>query len=95
MKNELGLKLIKKFSLDTKLLRFSRQQKLAKELSALHGGLENEKMLYKKHIAGKIENILYALLAMLILLFILWINPKENIRAVFKQYIGNIHHSLP
>lgn len=79
MKNELGLKLIKKFSLDTKLLRFSRQQKLAKELSALQGGLENEKMLYKKHIAGKIENILYALLAMLILLFILWINPQENI----------------
>ena len=48
MKNELGLKLIKKFSLDTKLLRFSRQQKLAKELSALQGGLENEKMLYIK-----------------------------------------------
>lgn len=79
MKNELGLKLIKRFSLDAKLLRFSRQQKLAKELGALHGGLENEKVLYKKHIAGKIENILYALLAMLILLLVLWISPQENV----------------
>lgn len=79
MKNELGLKIIKKISLDAKLLRFSGQQKLAKELGALHGGLENEKLLYKKHIAGKIENVLYAVIAMLILLFVLWINPQEKI----------------
>jgi len=79
MKNELGFKIIKKFSLDTKLLQFIGQQKLAKELNSLHGGLQNEKMLYKKHLAGKIERIFYVMLAMLILLFVLWISPKDRI----------------
>ena len=78
MKNELGLKIIKIFSLDKKLLRFSAQKKLAKKISILYGGLENEKMLFKNYIARKIENVLIVAVALLILLFVLWMNPQEK-----------------
>lgn len=78
MKNELGLKIIEIFSLDKKLLKFSGQQKLSKELNALHSGPEKEELLYKKHIAGKVGNVIGAAAALLILLFILWMNPQEE-----------------
>lgn len=78
MKNKLGLKIIKKFSLDKKLLRFSGQKKLAKKISTLYGGLENEKMLFGNYIARKAENILVAAAVLLILLFVLWMKPQEN-----------------
>ena len=78
MKNELGLKIIKIFSLDKKLLRFSAQKKLAKKINILYGGLENEKMLFKNYIARKIENVLIVAVALLILLFVLWMNPQEK-----------------
>ena len=78
MKNELGLKIVEIFSLDTKLLRFSGQQKLVKEMNILYNGPENEKLLYKKHIAGKVERILGVTVVLLILLFVLWMSSQKN-----------------
>ena len=94
MKNELGLKILKKISLDTRLLRFAGQQKLAKELKALNGGLENEKLLYKKHIAGKLENILYAAITMFVLIFVLWISPQDSILEEGKMIVRDGYEGI-
>ncbi len=75
MKNELGLKIIKMFSLDKKLLRLLGQQKIAKELKTLHSGVENEKQLYRAYLAKKAETVFLAIVGIVFLVFILWINP--------------------
>lgn len=54
MKNELGKKIVKIFSLDTKLLQLSKQQKIAKELNTLHSATDNKKQLYRDYLGQKI-----------------------------------------
>ena len=78
MRSELALKIVKMISLDKKLLQLKGQQKIAKDLCILHGGVENEKQLYKTYIAKKIATILPAVMGVVILLLILWMTPKDS-----------------
>ena len=50
MKNELGLKIVKKFDLEKKLLRFSKEKKIAKELNTLYAGYNEVETLYEKYL---------------------------------------------
>ena len=61
MKNELGLKIVKKFDLEKKLLRFSKEKKIAKELNTLYAGYNEVETLYEKYLGRKVEYLLYVL----------------------------------
>ena len=78
MKNELGLKIVKAFSLDKRFLQSSKQQMIAKDLCMLHNGTGNEKQLYGAYLARKIEYLLLALLGIAIIMLGLWINPSDG-----------------
>ena len=78
MKNGLGLKLIKVFSLDKKLWHLLGQQKIAKELKTLHNGMENEKQLYRVYLAKKAETFFWVTIGIVFFAMILWINSSGD-----------------
>ncbi len=78
MRNELGLKIVKAFSLDRKFLQSSKQQMIAKDLCTLHNGAENEKQLYRVYLARKMEYLLLALAGIGIVILGLWISPPDD-----------------
>ena len=78
MKNELGKKIVKIFSLDTKLLQLSKQQKIAKELNTLHSATDNKKQLYRDYLGQKIEYMIWVAVGMVFLLTVLWLMPRDN-----------------
>lgn len=78
MKNELGKKIVKIFSLDTKLLKLSKQQKIAKELNTLHSATDNKKQLYRDYLGQKIEYMIWVAVGMVFLLTVLWLMPRDN-----------------
>lgn len=89
MKNELGLKIIKHFSLDKKLLRLSGQQKIAKKLKTLHNGVLTEKQLYRAYLAKKAETICLAITGILLLAVILWIMPVSDSNLLGNSIVRN------
>lgn len=76
MKNELGLKIVKKFDLEKKLLRFSKEKKIAKELNTLYAGYNEVETLYEKYLGRKVEYLLYVLLGVAVILAAVWLMPK-------------------
>lgn len=78
MKNELGKKLVKSFSLDKRFLQFSGQQKIAKELNALHSSMGNEKQLYTDYLSKKIEYLIWTTVGILFLLVMVWLMPQDE-----------------
>ncbi len=89
MKNELGLKLIKHFSLDKKLLRLSGQQKIAKKLKTLHSGVLTEKQLYRTYLAKKAETICLVITGILLFAVVLWIMPLSDSNLLGNSIIRN------
>ena len=78
MKNELGLKIVKKFDLDKKLLHFSKEKTIAKKLNTIYAGCNEEKTLYENYLGKKVEYLLYVLLGVAIILTAVWLMPKEE-----------------
>ena len=76
MKNEPGLKIVKKFHLERILLRFSKEKKIAKELNTIYAGCNEEETLYEKYLGRKVEYLLYILWGVAIILTAVWLMPK-------------------
>ena len=79
MKNELGIKIVKRFSLDKKLGNFSKQKAIENDLAILHNGTTGKKELYQLYLSKKVQAMLLAMLGMTILLMFIWLFfPKET-----------------
>ena len=78
MKNELGKKIVRILSLDKKLLQFSKQQKIAKELNTLHGGTDNGKQLYIDYLAKKIGYLIGTAVGVILLLLAVCLMSVDN-----------------
>lgn len=78
MKNELGLKIVKKLSLDKIGLRFSKEQKIADTLSTLHGGTDNKNRLYKEYLGKKIGYMFWGIVCIATFLLVAWLMPSEE-----------------
>lgn len=78
MKNELGIKIVKMISLDKWLLRFSKEQKIAKELNTLHSGVDNEKQLYREYLGTKVGYMFFGIICFTIILLIIWLMPNTE-----------------
>lgn len=89
MKNELGKKIVKMFSLDKKLLHFSKEQKIAKELNTLHSGTDNEKQLYREYLGKKIEYMFLGIVCITIFLLVIWLKLSEEGELVGNTIIRN------
>lgn len=85
MKNELGLKIVKSFSLDKIGLKFLNGQKIADKLSTLHGGADNKTRLYKEYLGKKIEYLLWGIVCIAIFLLIIWLMPHGE-----GELLGNV-----
>ncbi len=78
MKNELGLKIIDVLSLDKKLLRFSREQKIKNELNTLYFHSDNGWQRYREHLAKKIGYTFLSVCGIGVLFMAFLLSPKED-----------------
>ena len=77
MKNELGLRIVKMFALDKRLLRFSKEQKVLEELHILHGGIDNGRQLYRGYLAKKVKYLFIGIFSVGILALFVFLMPQE------------------
>lgn len=82
MKNELGLKIVKKFDLDKRFLRFSKEKRIARELNTLNDRIGNEHTLYTKYLGKKVEYLIFVFLGMVIIMIAARLMPQGESELV-------------
>lgn len=91
---KLGFKIVTKYALDKRFLRFSKEQKILEELGTLNSSVENVELLYREYLGRKV--VFFLLGGIILLIFgvgILFLS-NENQEIVENTILRNEYGGL-